>query len=135
MPQIKLDTGFNIEVDFPIPPFAKRLFAWMIDGVVIAAYLIVGSWLLNKALGPGWGLHIWIVFLFILPYLFYHLLCEIFLNGQSIGKRAMHIKVISADGGQPSISQYMIRWLFRMIDFPAWIFAVISEGGLPWWFA
>ena len=27
---VKLDTGFNIEVEFPISPFHRRLFAWII---------------------------------------------------------------------------------------------------------
>ena len=31
MLQVKLDTGFNIEIDFMIAPFIKRLFAWLID--------------------------------------------------------------------------------------------------------
>jgi uncharacterized RDD family membrane protein YckC len=135
MLEVKLDTGFNIEVDFLIAPFIKRLLAWIIDGVVIIAYFIVGSWLLRTAMGPGWALAEWKPVLFSLPPLFYHLLCEIFLNGQSIGKRTMHIKVIAADGGQPSVSQYLIRWLFRMIDFPVWIFGFIAYGALPWWTA
>lgn len=29
----------------------------------------------------------------------------------------MNIKVVSLDGGQPTLGQYIIRWLFRFIDF------------------
>ena len=39
------------------------------------------------------------------------------MDGQSIGKRIMKIKVISLDGGQASMGQYFIRWLFRLADF------------------
>ena len=39
------------------------------------------------------------------------------MNGQSVGKRILKIKVISLDGSQPSIGQYFIRWLFRLVDF------------------
>ncbi len=46
---VKLDTGFNIEVEFSIPPFPKRLFAWMIDLIVIIAYYIVGYKLISMA--------------------------------------------------------------------------------------
>ena len=52
----------------------------------------------------------------ILPIFFYQLLCEIFLNGQSLGKKAKQIKVISLNGNQPNIGQYLIRWIFRIID-------------------
>jgi uncharacterized RDD family membrane protein YckC len=66
-------------------------------------------------------------------YVFYDLLCEIFMNGQSIGKKVMKIKVISLDGGRPSVGQYMLRWLFRIVDFTltsglcALISAAVSE--------
>jgi uncharacterized RDD family membrane protein YckC len=131
MLQLKLDTGFNIEIDFKVAPFPRRLLAWILDIAILIAYLLVGVWLM----GSAWRWQGWTFILYFLPYLFYHLLCEIFLNGQSIGKKAMGLKVIAADGGQPSISQYLIRWLFRSIDFPMWVFGAISYGALPWWCA
>src|SRR5882672_2889147 len=107
MLQVKLDTGFNIEVDFLIPGFFKRLLAWAIDLAIIYAYYLVGTNLLGSALR---GDHIWIWVLFGIPPLFYHLICEVLLNGQSVGKKATRVKVISADGGEPTLSQYLIRW-------------------------
>src|SRR5690349_7662359 len=132
MLNIKLDTGFNIEVEFSIPAFFKRMLAWIIDGVIIVAYYIVLSRIFNEFMGMTWAEHGWLVVLFGLPPLLYHLLCEVFLNGQSIGKKVMRIKVISADGGQPSVSQYLIRWLFRTVDFPWWILPAIAYAALPW---
>ena len=133
MSLVRLDTGFNIEVDFTVPAFYKRMLAWIIDFAIFIAYYTIGNKILNAILGPLWGEGQWMIILFILPLLLYHLLCEVFLNGQSIGKKAMRIKVITADGGQPTISQYLIRWLFRPIDFPFWVFVAISLGVLPWW--
>jgi hypothetical protein len=49
--------------------------------------------------------------------LFYDLVCESFFNGQSLGKRMMKIRVISLDGTRPKFSQYLLRWLFRIVDF------------------
>jgi hypothetical protein len=71
--------------------------------------------------------------LFGLPPIFYHLLCELLLNGQSIGKKAMSIQVITADGGHPSLSQYLIRWIFRLADFPVWLLPAVVYSALPWW--
>jgi uncharacterized RDD family membrane protein YckC len=130
---VKLDTGFNIEVDFPITPFHKRFFAWGIDLVILYAYFMLGSRLLVAIFGVGWGEAEWAQILFGLPALLYHLLCEVFLNGQSIGKKALQIKVITADGGQPSLSQYLIRWVFRLADFPLWVLGAVFVGQLPWW--
>jgi len=127
---VKLDTGFNIEVEFAVTPFHKRFFSWVIDVVILAAYSILGAKLLGKTLS---GEGTWVIVLFGLPPLFYHLVCEILLNGQSVGKKATGIKVITADGGQPSLSQYLIRWVFRLADFPVWIMPAIAYGALPWW--
>ncbi|QIL75620.1 RDD family protein [Hymenobacter sp. HDW8] len=57
-----------------------------------------------------------IAFLIGIPWVFYHLLSEIFLNGQSIGKRARDLKVIRLDGTQPGLGDYFLRWLLRLID-------------------
>jgi uncharacterized RDD family membrane protein YckC len=132
---VKLDTGFNIEVDFEITPFHKRFFAWAMDLVIMAAYTYLGSRLLSLIFGSGWDRPMWHGILFSLPLLFYHLFFETMMNGQSIGKKALQIKVITADGGQPSLSQYLIRWVFRLVDFPVWVFAAILFGALPWWCA
>jgi uncharacterized RDD family membrane protein YckC len=134
MQSVKLDTGFNIEIDFAITPFHKRMFAWAIDVLVLYAY----SWLAGKLIGwiheDAMGNTDWLAIIVeTLPILFYHLVCEISMNGQSIGKKAMNIQVISQDGGQPSLSQYLIRWMFRSIDFPIIVFAAVLFGQLPWW--
>jgi uncharacterized RDD family membrane protein YckC len=132
MPIVKLDTGFNIEVEFAITPFHKRLFAWLIDLTIIIGY----GWLINRmAESLHWDDHeVWAMILLSLPPLFYHLICEISFSGQSLGKKVLAIKVITTDGGQPSLSQYLIRWAFRMADFPIWLIGFIAYGELPWWF-
>src|SRR4051812_25580588 len=113
MKPVKLDTGFNIEVEFRVAPFHKRLLAWLIDVVV--------CWLLVKLLASLLGqpsffvwTNVWDLkgLLISLPVLFYHLFCEIMMNGRSIGKLAMNCRVITAEGGQPALGQYLIRWVF-----------------------
>jgi len=135
MLQVKLDTGFNIEVDFLIAPFAKRFFAWCIDILIMITYGLVVSRIVRIGQGVSWELPAWVLILIGFPVLLYYPLCEIFFNGHTVGKKALSIKVIAADGGQPSVSQYLIRWLFRTIDFPVWILAAIFAGALPWWCA
>src|SRR5260221_2315715 len=134
MLQVKLDTGFNIEIDFKIAPFSKRAVARFIDLAIIVAYFLVCSRALQSVLGDTWFRNAGIVTLLGLPPFLYHLLSEIFLNGQSFGKKVMRIKVIAADGGQPSISQYLIRWLFLPVDIPSfWIVLAITFQLIPWW--
>jgi len=114
---VKLDTGFNIEVEFPIAPFHRRLFAWITDVLILISYMWVTAIILSYSIGVGWtDRYQWVFVLYFLPFFLYHLLLEYFLNGQSLGKRALRIRVITLEGGQPSISQYLIRWLFRTVD-------------------
>lgn len=126
---VKLDTGFNIEVEFPISPFHRRLFAWLIDAVIVIAYLWITDLIISE-MTYSWPA--WLIVLYLLPYFFYHLVMEITLNGQSVGKKAMNIKVITLEGGQPSLSQYIIRWMFRLFDFglffiPAFFSVILSN--------
>jgi uncharacterized RDD family membrane protein YckC len=130
---VKLDTGFNIEVEFALSPFHRRFFAWVIDFVIQCVYLWLGSKLLNALTSFRWNLETWPVVLFMLPFIFYHLISEIAMNGQSVGKMAMNIKVMTQQGGQPSLSQYLIRWLFRIIDFPILLLAGALNGYITWW--
>ncbi|HEX4372669.1 MAG TPA: RDD family protein [Puia sp.] len=129
MSLVKLDTGFNIEIEFTIAPFHKRLFAWIIDLFLGFAYL----WIISK-LFSNFSIWDWVGILVYTPVIFYHLICEFALNGQSIGKKAMNIQVIALDGGQPTISQYIIRWLFRFVDFPIlFVISAVYQDILPWW--
>ena len=134
MVSVKLDTGFNIEVEFEIAPFSRRLLAWLIDLMV--------CWMLTKAMAALLRIESFFVWtdtwsikglIVSLPVLFYHLFCELTLNGRSIGKMAMRCRVITEEGGQPSIAQFLIRWVFRIIDFPYWILFAAVMGVMPWW--
>jgi uncharacterized RDD family membrane protein YckC len=137
MSQIKIPTSFNIELSFELAPFHKRLFAWIIDVVIILGYYYLVFELMalyeakqqaNKTadeLHSSYNIsYMWIIVS--APILLYHLICEISLNGQSIGKKLMHIRVISDNGGRPGIDQYLLRWLLRTVDFSITFFL----GGL-----
>ena len=39
------------------------------------------------------------------------------MNGQSVGKKIMGLRVVNENGGRASISQFLIRWLLRDIWF------------------
>src|SRR5207302_4656981 len=43
---------------------------------------------------------------------------EVLMHGQSIGKKIMGIRVISLEGGEPTLGQYLLRWMFRAFEWP-----------------
>jgi uncharacterized RDD family membrane protein YckC len=114
MSTIKIQTSQNIELEYELAGIGDRLIAYIIDLLIYAAYTIT-VFLISDATG-GFNTGTWSPLILVLPIFFYQLLCEIFLNGQSLGKKAKQIKVISLNGNQPNIGQYLIRWIFRIID-------------------
>jgi uncharacterized RDD family membrane protein YckC len=123
MSTIRVATNFNIDIEFIAPPFYRRLIAWVIDMVVLIFYVVVASkfyiWFSDQLPYSEDG-HVtnWAVRLLLaLPFMLYHVVLEITMNGQSIGKKIMGIRVVSENGGRPSISQFIIRWLIRTSDY------------------
>jgi RDD family len=53
------------------------------------------------------------------------LLCEVLMNGQSIGKKIMKIRVISLEGGEPTLGQFVLRWITKFFEWP-FLFAYIA---------
>jgi hypothetical protein len=48
------------------------------------------------------------------------------MNGQSIGKRILGIRVVNENGGKPGMSQYIIRWLIRTSDYMVLIIIIYA---------
>jgi hypothetical protein len=65
------------------------------------------------------------VIIYGIPWTFYHLISEVLMDGQSLGKRARNIKVARLDGGQPGIGNYLLRWMLRMVDMFFMVGAVV----------
>ena len=40
------------------------------------------------------------------------------MHGQTIGKKIMKIRVISLEGGEPTLGQYLVRWMFKAFEWP-----------------
>jgi uncharacterized RDD family membrane protein YckC len=124
MGAIRVPTAFNIDLEFEIPEFHRRLFAWVIDVVIQIIYYRIAITILNRSISAHdifsedgqynlWGLYMMII----VPIFTYHLICEVAMNGQSIGKKIFGIRVVSENGGRPGISQFIIRWLIRTGDY------------------
>lgn len=135
MAAIKVPTSFNIDVEFEIPEFYRRLVALLIDIFILICYSKIASEILKSiASGVDWrdtdasyNLQAVVILLF-LPLLIYHIVLEITMNGQSIGKKIMALRVVNENGGRASISQFLIRWLLRDIWF-LFLF-LVGVGGM-----
>ena len=126
MSVIRIMTNFNIELEFPAASFLRRLAAWVIDIIILFIYTRVSIEIIDSVARNMNEQMEWLVFLvFLVPFLTYHLLCEVTMNGQSFGKKIMKIRVVNENGGQPSLGQYVIRWLIRTSDLMAVIILIL----------
>ncbi|HEX2534503.1 MAG TPA: RDD family protein [Chitinophagaceae bacterium] len=119
---IRVTTSFNIDIEFEAAPFHRRLFAWMIDMVLLIFYGVLMARIMDslqrKMTSDDDAYNMWgIGLLLYLPAILYHPLCEIFMQGQSVGKRLMKLQVVSENGGRAGISQIIIRFLIRTADY------------------
>ncbi len=119
MPIIQIATAFNIDLEFEIAEFHKRLLAYMIDFVLLIIFLFSMKYLLYDALRLGFeqnaGLDILVISL---PMLLYSFLTELWMNGQTVGKKLLSIRVISLEGGEPTFGQYLLRWITKFFEWP-----------------
>jgi uncharacterized RDD family membrane protein YckC len=119
MSTIKITTTQNIELEYELASLGDRIVGRILDGLIIGAYAFIVIMIFVYGTNRGGSSEFIgvLAFLAAMPVVFYDLVSEILMNGQSVGKRVMKIKVISLDGGQATIGQYMLRWLFRIVDF------------------
>lgn len=133
MGKISIPTSFNIDLEFEGAPFHLRMFAWIMDVFLQVCYLLVAFNVFAIARDNGgynrYDLWSWQL-LILLPVFCYHLILELFWNGQSVGKKILGLRVVNDNGGKPSPAQYMIRWLLRSSDLtvPIIIIAILTAN-------
>lgn len=116
-------TSSNVSIEYELASLVQRIVAFIIDLLILLGYLIVLI-IVAQSFNDFSDASIFMALLWYPAFFAYHLISEVFFGGQSIGKRAMGIKVVGIDGQNPTLGQYATRWAFRMID----IF--ITLGGL-----
>ena len=113
MQKIDVQTTQNVRIQYVLAGIGDRILAYLIDVVVIFAYAMLWVFLFSVLnIEPP----VTIIVLLALPGFMYHPLCETLLDGQSIGKRQMKIKVVKLDGSSPGLGAYLMRWILRIID-------------------
>jgi uncharacterized RDD family membrane protein YckC len=123
MSELSITTTQNVTINFSAASVGHRMLGYILDLLVKIAYSIVVWGIFFYYLGLNqrmMGLDNWSYYAIIVvvysPVIFYSLLFESLLEGQTIGKRLLQMKVVKIDGYQASFGDYLIRWLFRIID-------------------
>lgn len=124
MNEITINTTQNVNINFTAASIGERIGAYLIDFVIRVSYLIIVFYLAfgvfeidnwNLAKDDRWAM-IAIIGLLLLPYSLYGLVLEATLEGQTLGKKLLKTKVVKIDGYQASFGEYLMRWIFTIID-------------------
>jgi len=123
MEQFQIETAQNISISQTPAHLGDRVLAYIIDSFIILVYTVLIILLLvslDVDFGDMWALYL----LLSLPAFLYYVLLESFMNGQTVGKNLMQIRVVKLDGSKPGFASYFIRWILRIID------VVLTSGGI-----
>ena len=113
MEHVQIQTAQNVGIQFEVAGLGDRVVAALIDYLLLTAYVFA---IILGAAASGEADSMALLAIAMLPALLYFLVCEVFFDGQSIGKKALRLKVARLDGNQPTVGNYLLRWLLRPID-------------------
>lgn len=127
MSDIQITTTQNVNINFKSAEIGERILALVIDGIVKIAYISLiafflfrvtkfGDYLFQDIAGDDFWSIVAIVIIIGIPVIFYTLVLETFIGGQTIGKKVVNIQVVKIDGYQAGFPDFFIRWVMRLID-------------------
>lgn len=142
MQSIGVETTQHVQLNYSPASVGDRLLAFLIDAFVLFGYnLLIQVFMgaLNEAnivSSDTLEEQYWVLILAygIVPF-FYHLVFELTWNGKSFGKWVMKLQVVRIDGTSPTFGNYLIRWMFRLVEITmtfglgAFITVLISDKG------
>ncbi len=129
MATIRVHTTQNVSLEYEVASVGDRILAALLDYLILIGWGVLWAIIFaaiadgdTKATAPldlsdpAQVIATAILALIGSPFVFYFLVCEIFFNGQTLGKKARYIRVMRLDGTPARLGDYFLRWLLRPLE-------------------
>jgi uncharacterized RDD family membrane protein YckC len=117
MRTVELFTTQNVSIAYELATLRERVFAALLD---LLAYLIVGIVFLSVSVMAAVGASTYLGYLLFVTYVLFaalfSLIGETMLEGQTLGKRLLAIRVVKLTGEIPEFKDYVARWSVRFLE-------------------
>lgn len=130
MRTILFESAQNVRIEYEYASSVQRAAAALIDGVAMIIYIIIVLFAFASFQKFDSMLFFELI-LIKLPWIFYHPIMEYLLQGQTLGKYMLGIRVVTHSGERPGLKEIFTRWIFK--GYFLWIaFSFTSFlGGAP----
>ena len=122
MSNLQINTTQNVNLNYKIVSVGERIVAFFIDAFILYLYVVLVDFI-GDAIGyiyeDRWTQR-GLVALILVPAMFYSLLMHSIFNGRTVGKMLLKMRVVRFDGSPVHWSNYLVRWMLRLVDI--WIF-------------
>ncbi len=125
---LNIDTPENVAFEYDIAGIGSRFLACLVDTALIGAIVLVivlglmalFNLVVPDGLSSSNSMVYWVIAAISLVVFAvnwgYYIFFEMYWNGQSPGKRLVHLRVIRTDGGPISLTESVVRNLVRIVD-------------------
>lgn len=141
MAEIQITTTQNVTIAFTAAEVGERILAYFIDLLIKIAYISVVVAIFRAVSNTGgmgfennFDTDPWSVMAIIIilgsPVIFYTIVSESLMLGQTIGKKIAKIQVVKIDGYRATFLDFFIRWAMRFVDINIFsgVVALVSIG-------
>lgn len=118
MSQSSITTGQYVTLRHEAASVGTRIGGRVIDLLAIGMYELLMSVFFISVFSDSTSeaFTVFVMFILIAPAIFYTLVMEYLFNGQTLGKMFVHTRVVQVDGSTPTLSSYLMRWMFELVD-------------------